>query len=103
LKIQRKKSRRCLTGSLKGLHENGGWSLSSTSAVFQEGCAGIFWRAEATSQPVSFLKSEKIPAMLYVGKGPVTHSGPLSLFFLSFPAPFVGCFVSCSLLGFHQY
>jgi hypothetical protein len=35
----KEKSRRCLTGSLKGLRENGGWSLSLTSAIFQEGFA----------------------------------------------------------------
>ncbi len=41
---------------------------------------------------LSFLNSEKIPAMLYVGKGPVLRPS-LSLFFLSFPVCGVLCLV----------
>jgi hypothetical protein len=40
------------------------------SGRYQPGCTGIFWPVEGTSQLSLFLKSEKIPALLYVGKGP---------------------------------
>jgi hypothetical protein len=40
------------------------------SGRYQPGCIGIFWLVEGTSQPVIILKCEKIPALLYLEKGP---------------------------------
>jgi hypothetical protein len=41
------------------------------SGRYPPGSTGIFWPAEGTSQPVTISKKwKKIPALLYVGKGP---------------------------------
>jgi hypothetical protein len=47
---------------------------------YQPGCIGIFWLAEGIPASLSLvLKSEKIPALLYWGEGPMS-TGPSVVF-----------------------
>jgi hypothetical protein len=57
-------------------------NLFSVSGIFcsgryQPGYTGIFRPAEGTSQPLSISKGWKVPALLYVGKGPGLRLNPV--------------------------